>query len=146
MYYKNILTLLVALFLTIKVNAQCNNTVMYHTFRSNWNDKVNVIKDGTWKLPEIDFKKIKRDSFEMIHPLVQEGISFKATINKNGCISKAAIRGKIDDSLNVQGSLAMLYMIDLFNHELNNKERQKAFDDLKNRIIRQKSSCLKNNW
>lgn len=124
-----IIALLIAPF---GLNAQCKDSFSeYRKFREQWNKHVEIFKRGTWKLPEVDCAVQPRDSFDVVHPLERSGINFMTTLTKTGCISKASILAKKEDNLDVEGLVAMMYLLEFFNPELNDEQRQKTFDEMR---------------
>ena len=119
-------------FSSMNAQAQCSDSsIVYSSFRNKWNGKVEIFKEGTWKLPEVDFTKVKVDSFELLHPLQRSGINMIVNLTKKGCVRRVSLLAKKDENLDVQSLVAMIYLFEFFNHELNSSERQKLLDKLK---------------
>jgi len=123
--------------------SSCKDSSNYITFRTKWNNKVSIFKEASWKLPVIDFSKQKRDSFEMVQALIRTGLTFMSTITKTGCIKKVSLVVKKDESIEVQGLVATLYLSELFNHEAGSAERQKIIDEVKAEALKNKTIVSK---
>lgn len=119
------------LYLSGSMKGQCSDSSSFRRFRTKWNSAVEIFKEGTWKLPEVDFSHIKKDSFEISHPLQRSGINFLALLSRSGCIGRVSLLAKKDEDLDVQSMVAMMYLFEFFNHELTSADRHKLLQDLK---------------
>ncbi|MBK9282887.1 MAG: hypothetical protein IPM51_01055 [Sphingobacteriaceae bacterium] len=140
----NLILAFFALFLQFSMNAQCSDSsVIYKSFKAKWNQKVEIFKEGTWKLPDVDFTKSKVDSFELLHTLQRSGINMIVNLTKTGCIKRVSLLAKKDENLDVQSLVAMIYLFEFFNHELSSYDRQKVLDGLKNESLENKKPSSK---
>lgn len=141
---KRILLLFFVLFLTsYNLSSQCGDSAVYTSFRTKWNTKVEIFKESSWKLPEIDFEKAQADTFEIVHSIQRGGINMIISLTKKGCIKRLSLLVNKYENLDVQSLVAMTYLAEFFNHELNSSERQKTIEGLKKEAEEKKAAVSK---
>ena len=90
-----------------------------------------MFKESSWKLPEIEFDKAQADTFEIVHSIQRGGINMIINLTKQRCIKRLSLLVNKYENIDVQSQVAMTYLLEFFNFELNSSERQKTIEALK---------------
>jgi|GEM_PF-3340275 len=136
-----VLSILFGLNLTLA--SQCGDSAVYSGFRNKWNNKVEMFKESSWKLPEIEFDKAQADTFEIVHSIQRGGINMIINLTKQRCIKRLSLLVNKYENIDVQSQVAMTYLLEFFNFELNSSERQKTIEALKKEAELKKSPVSK---
>lgn len=138
------LILLLTIFLaSYNLSSQCGDSAIYKGFRGKWNKKVEIFKESSWQLPEIEFDKAQADTFEIVHSIQRGGINMIISLTKKGCIKRMSLLVNKYENLDVQSLVAMTYLAEFFNFELSSAERQKTIEGLKKEAEEKKLTVSK---
>lgn len=116
--------------LSAQPKTACIDSLSYKVVQSRWNKNVKALKTGSWKLFASVNSNFKGDTILVAQALDGPSLYFTATVLKNGCVKRVAIKAKRDMDIAYASMVAWLTVVKVFNPELSATDRKKVLEDL----------------